>query len=178
LFVRYIVDRDNQKIDARMGNQSRIGHWEAGRIAQLALLGERELDICLMRRDQRTVYRNGYIQLANLTYQGEHLADYAGESVIIRYNPPDITTIFVYQLREGKKVFLTRAHAQGLETETPSYAEAKSLSWVLWDQGKAVSNQSILEELRDRDATIETLQRQKNKKQKPEKNQRLKVFLK
>lgn len=105
LFVRYIVDRYNQKIDARMGNQSRIGRWEAGRIAQLSLLGERELNICLMRRDQRTVYRNGYIQLANLIYQGEHLAGYAEESVIIRYNPRDITTIFVYQLREGKKSF-------------------------------------------------------------------------
>lgn len=166
LLVRYIVDRYNQKIDARMGNQSRIGRWEAGRIAQLALLGERELDICLMRRDQRTVYRNGYIQLANLTYQGEHLAGYAGESVIIRYNPRDITTIFVYQLREGKEVFLTRAHAQGLETETLSYAEAKSLSRSLREEGKAVSNRSILEEVRDRDATIETIQRQKQQKAK------------
>jgi putative transposase len=166
LFVRYIVDRYNQKIDARMVNQSRIGRWEAGRIAQLALLGERELDICLMRRAQRTVYRNGYIQLANLTYQGEHLGGYAGESVIIRYNPRDITTIFVYQLREGKEVFLTRAHAQGLETETLSYADTKSLSRCLREEGKAVSNRSILEEVRDRDATIETLQRQKKQKAK------------
>jgi putative transposase len=119
-----------------------------------------------MRRDQRTVYRNGYIQLANLTYQGEHLGGYAGESVIIRYNPRDITTIFVYQLREGKEVFLTRAHAQGLETEALSYADAKSLSRGLREEGKAVSNRSILEEVRDRDATIETVQRQKKQKAK------------
>jgi putative transposase len=166
LLVRYIVDRYNQQIDARMANQTRIGRWEAGRSTQLVLLGERELDICLMRRDQRTVYRNGYIQLANLTYQGEHLGGYAGESVIIRYNPRDITTIFVYQLREGKEVFLTRAHAQGLETETLSYADAKSLSRCLREEGKAVSNRSILEEVRDRDATIETLQCQKKQKAK------------
>ncbi|HEY9664784.1 MAG TPA: hypothetical protein V6C65_40615, partial [Allocoleopsis sp.] len=57
LLVRYLVDHYNQGIDARMGDQSRIGQWEAGRIAQLTLLGERELDLCLMRRDQRTVYR-------------------------------------------------------------------------------------------------------------------------
>jgi putative transposase len=84
LLVRYIVDHYNQAIDARMGDQSRIGRWEAGRIAQLRLMGERELDICLMRRDRRTVYRSGYLQFANLTYQGEHLAAYAGESVILR----------------------------------------------------------------------------------------------
>jgi putative transposase len=127
LLVRYIVDRYNQQIDAWMANQTRIGRWEAGRSAQLVLLGERDLDICLMRRDQRTVYRNGYIQLAKLTYQGEHLGGYAGENVIIRYNPRDITTVLVYQLRDGKEVFLTRAHAQGLETEILSYAEAKVL---------------------------------------------------
>ncbi|MGA7954553.1 MAG: Mu transposase C-terminal domain-containing protein, partial [Gloeobacterales cyanobacterium] len=94
LLVRYLVDHYNQAVDARMGNQSRMSRWEAGRIAQLRLLGERELDLCLMRRDRRTVYRSGYLQFANLTYQGEHLAAYAGESVIIRYNPRDITTIY------------------------------------------------------------------------------------
>lgn len=35
-----------------------MGRWEAGRIAQLLLLGDRELDVCLMRRDQRWVYRS------------------------------------------------------------------------------------------------------------------------
>jgi len=46
LLVRYLVDHYNQTLDARMGNQSRIGRWEAGRMAQLPLLGERELDLC------------------------------------------------------------------------------------------------------------------------------------
>lgn len=45
LFVRYLVDNYNQGLDARMKDQSRIGRWEAGRMAQLPLLGERELDI-------------------------------------------------------------------------------------------------------------------------------------
>jgi putative transposase len=37
LLVRYVVDHYNVAIDARMGNQTRIGRWEAGRIAQLSL---------------------------------------------------------------------------------------------------------------------------------------------
>ena len=45
-----------------------------------------------------TVYQSGYLQFANLTYQGEHLAAYAGESVILRDNPHDIPTSFIYQL--------------------------------------------------------------------------------
>ena len=164
LLVRYLVDNYNQGIDARMGDQSRIGRWEAGRIAQLSLLGERELDMCLMKRERRRVYRSGYIQFANLTYQGEHLAAYAGESVMIRYNPLDITTIFVYQLQGSKEVFLTRAHAQGWETETLSYKEAQAISKRRRTGGQALDNSSRLSEVRARDDKIKKLQRQKRKK--------------
>jgi putative transposase len=122
-------------------------------------MSDRELDLCLMRRDRRTVYRNGYIHFASPIYQEEHLAAYSGETVIVRYNPRDITTIFIYQLREGKEVFLTRAHAQGWETEILSYAEAKVMSQRKREKGKAISNLSMLEEVCDRDATIEALQR-------------------
>ncbi|HEY9664249.1 MAG TPA: Mu transposase C-terminal domain-containing protein [Allocoleopsis sp.] len=166
LLVRYLVDHYNQAIDARMGNQSRMGRWEAGRIAQLPLMGERELDICLMRRDRRTVYRNGYMQFANLTYQGEHLAAYAGESVVMRYNPRDITTVFIYQQQGGKEVFLTRAHAQGLETECLSYAEAQAIGRHIRASGRAISNKSVLNEVRNRDDVIEKLHRQKRCKAK------------
>jgi putative transposase len=165
LLVRYLVDTYNTRLDARMGDQSRIGRWETGRIAQLSLLGERELDICLMRRDRRSVYRSGYIQFANLVYQGEHLAAYAGEQVVVRYNPRDITTILIYQTQEAKEVFLTRAHAQGWETETLSYAEAQAISQRRREAGKAISNRSMLEEVRDRDIAVKSLRRQKKKKQ-------------
>ena len=164
LLVGYFVDHYNPTIDARMGDQSRIGRWEAGRIAQLPLLGERELDVCLMRRDRRIVYRSGYLQFANLTYQGEHLAAYAGESVVLRYDPRDITTIFIYEVKESKEVFLTRAHAQGWETETLSYAEAQALSHRKREAGKAISNRSMLEEVRDRDRRVKQVQRQQRQK--------------
>jgi len=164
LLVRYLVDHYNQLVDARMGDQSRIGRWESGRIAQLALLGERELDLCLMRRDQRTVYRSGYLQFASLTYQGEHLAGYAGERVILRYNPRDITTVYVYQLQDNKEVFLTRAHAMGWETETLSYREAQALSQRRREAGRTISARSMLEEVRDRDRRVKQVQRQQRQK--------------
>lgn len=166
LLVRYIVDRYNQSIDARMGGQTRLGRWESGCIAQLPLLGERELDICLMRRARRTVYRSGYIQFANLIYQGEHLAGYAGESVVVRYNPRDITTVLIYQQQGAKDVFLTRAHAQGLETETLSLAEASAISARQRKAGQAVTNQSLLLEVRARDIALDSIQTQKKRQQK------------
>jgi putative transposase len=164
LLVRYIVDRYNQGLDARMGDQTRVGRWEAGLTVQLPLLSDRELDICLMRRERRRVYRGGYLQFANLSYRGEHLAGYGGEEVIIRYNPRDITTVLVYQPDGKGERFVARAHATGLETEALSYREAQAISQRLRKIGKAITNESMLFEVRDRDAKVEQLRREKRRK--------------
>lgn len=162
--VRYIADRYNQGIDPRTGDETRLGRWESARLAQLPLLGERELDICLMRRDRRVVYRGGYIQFANLNYRGEHLEGYTGSWVVLRYNPRDITSILIYREDGGKDLFLSRAHATGLETEVLSYAEAQAMSRRLRQAGKTISNQSMFEEVRSRDREIEEQQRRKTKR--------------
>jgi len=149
LLVRFIVDKYNQSIDARLGDQSRFQRWEAGLIAIPNLISERDLDICLMKQTRRTIYRNGYLQFENLTYQGVNLAGYAGENVILRYDPRDITTILVYRIEGGKEVFLARAYAQDLQTEEFSLDEAKASSRKVREAGKTVSNRSILAEVRD-----------------------------
>lgn len=131
----------------------------------LPLMSDRELDICLMRRERRHVYRGGYLQFANLSYQGEHLAGYSGEEVIIRYDPWDITTVLVYQQTSKGEQFVARAHASGLETETLSYREAQAISGRLRRLGKAITNESVLFEVRDRDAVVEKLRREKRRKQ-------------
>jgi putative transposase len=169
LLVRYIVDRYNQGIDARMANQTRIGRWEAGRIAQLALLGERELDICLMRRERRTVYRGGHIQFAGLVYRGEYLGGYAGESMVVRYTPRDITTVLVYRLEGGKEVFLTRAHAADLETEDLPLAEAQAIGRRLRAAGREVTNRSVLAEVSSRDAEVSASKKTRKSPSKGEK---------
>lgn len=131
----------------------------------LPLMSDRELDICLMRRERRQVYRGGYLQFANLSYRGEHLAGYGGEEVIIRYDPWDITTVLVYQHTSKGEQFVARAHASGLETETLSYREAQAISGRLRRIGKAITNESVLLEVRDRDAVVEELRREKRRKQ-------------
>lgn len=157
--VRYLVERYNQGIDARIGDQTRLGRWEAGSLVQLALLSDRELDICLMRRDRRVVYRGGYIQFANLSYRGEYLEGYIGSWVVLRYNPRDITSILIYREEGGKDIFLSRAHASGLETESLSYAEAQAMSRRLRQAGRAISNASIFHEVRSRDQEVEEQRR-------------------
>ncbi len=152
LIVRFIVDQYNQSIDARMGDQTRYQRWEAGLRGQPELIAERELDICLMKVARRTVQRGGHLQFENVMYRGEYLEGYAGDTVILRYDPRDITTIWVYRQEKHQEVFLTRAHAQELETEQLSLDEAKASAKRLRNAGKTISNQSILQEVIEREA--------------------------
>jgi putative transposase len=165
LIVRYIVDNYNQRIDKRMGDQTRYQRWEAGLIASPDLISERDLDICLMKQTNRTIYRDGYIRFENLMYKGEYLAGYAGESVVLRYDPRDITTVLVYRKEQGKEVFLTRAFAQDLETETLSIEEVKASHKKIREKGKAISNLSILEEVRERDIFVKKKTKKDRQKQ-------------
>ena len=167
MLVRYIVDNYNQRLDARMGDQTRFQRWESGLIAAPDLLSERDLDICLMKQTRRQIQRGGYLQFENLMYRGELLAGYAGESVVLRYDPRDITTILVYRIEGDKEVFIARAYAQDLETEELSLDEAKASSRKVREAGKAVSNRSILAEVRERE-TFQTQKKTKKERQKVE----------
>lgn len=165
--VRYLVDNYNQRLDARMGDQTRFQRWEAGLLAMPPLISERDLDICLMKQSKRIIQRGGYLQFGNFMYRGEYLAGYAGESVVLRYDPKDITRLLVYRNEGSKEVFLARAVAQDLEAEELSLDEAKASSLKLREAGKAVTNRSILEEVRDRD-TFVTQKKTKKERQKAE----------
>lgn len=125
-----------------MGGQTRFQRWEAGLPEVPDVINERHLDNCLMKAARRSVQRGGHLQFENLIYRGEYLAGYAGETVSLRFDPNDITTILVYRQEDNRDVFLARADAQGLETEQLSY-EAKASSGRLRAAGKALSNEAI-----------------------------------
>ena len=167
LLVRYIVDNYNQRIDARMGDQTRYQRWEAGLLSTPHLISDRELDICLMKQTNRSIYRDGYIRFENLIYKGENLAGYAGEQVVLRYDPSDITQVLVYRREQRKDVFIARAFAQDLETETLSLEEIKASNKRIRDKGKTISNHSILEEVKERDIFVskKTTKKEKRKQE-------------
>ena len=169
LLVRYIVDNYNQRLDARTKEQSRFQRWEAGLPALPGRVEERDLDICLMKKTRRSIYKGGYISFENITYRGDYLAAYAGESVVLRYDPRDITTVWVYRLEKGKEVLLSAAHALDWETEQLSLEEAKAASRRLRSASKKLGNKSILAEVRDRDNFIK--QKKKSHKQRKKEEQ-------
>ncbi|GCL44160.1 transposase-like Mu [Dolichospermum planctonicum] len=167
LLVRYIIDNYNQRLDARTKEQSRFQRWEAGLPALPKIVKERELDVCLMKKTRRSIYKGGYLSFENIMYRGDYLAAYAGESVLLRYDPRDITTVWVYRIDKGKEELLSAAHALNWETEQLSLEEAKAASRKVHSVGKTLSNKSILAEIHDRDTFI----KQKKKTQKERKKE-------
>ncbi|MBS3030371.1 MAG: Mu transposase C-terminal domain-containing protein [Dolichospermum sp. DET50] len=167
LLVRYIIDNYNQRLDARTKEQSRFQRWEAGLPALPKIVKERELDVCLMKKTRRSIYKGGYLSFENILYRGDYLAAYAGESVVLRYDPRDITTVWVYRIDKGKEELLSAAHALDWETEQLSLEEAKAASQKVRSVGKTLSNKSILAEIHDRDTFI----KQKKKTQKERKKE-------
>lgn len=157
ILVRYIVDEYNQHTDARSGNQSRLQRWEGGLMVDPYLYDELELAICLMKQERRIVQKYGCIQFENLTYRAEHLRGRAGEVITVRFDPDDITTIFVYQRNaDGTEEFIDYAHAQGLETERLSLRELEAKNKRRREAGEEI-NDSVLEAMLDRDAFAENL---------------------
>ncbi|HEY9628617.1 MAG TPA: Mu transposase C-terminal domain-containing protein [Coleofasciculaceae cyanobacterium] len=161
-----------------MGDQIRVDRWEAGLLKQPPVLPERELDICLMKQTRRIIYRGGYLQFENLTYQSDELAAFAGETVVLRYDPRDITRILVYRreaehdtqgaLISAKETFLAPAIAEDLETEKLSLEEAQANSRRIREQGKTVDNQSMLDEIHDREAFVGQRKKSRRERQKEE----------
>ncbi|NEP45109.1 MAG: hypothetical protein F6K35_40195 [Okeania sp. SIO2H7] len=147
--MRYIADHYNQRPDARSQRESRMERWKSKCIAMGVPPEERSLDVLLMRQDERRVYQGGYVRFANLVYRGEYLAGYAGEKVALRYDPRDITTLYVYRAEGGYDTFLTRAHAMNLEAERLSLIDAKAIARRLRESRREINNPAILNEIRD-----------------------------
>lgn len=165
LVVRFVVDKYNQSIDARIGDQTRFQRWEAGLIADPEVLPERQLDICLMKQARRQIQRGGYIRFENINYKGTYLEGHAGQTICLRYDPRDITSILVYRKDKGQDVFLARAHAQGLELDRLTLDEAKASAKSLRAKGKSLHNESILQEVIERDAATKKATRKQRQRQ-------------
>jgi putative transposase len=110
----YLVDNYNQQPDPRTRanpfapEQSRMARWEAGLKTPPVVIKPRELDICLMQTDERTVYDGGYVKFENLLYKGENLGQHAGDTVFLKFDPRDITMLLVYSRRNGRERFIAR----------------------------------------------------------------------
>ena len=85
------------------------------------------LDVCQIEEVSRRIQRGGYLMFESLRYRGDNLAVYAGENVILKFDPRNILTLSVYRRQGDTDVFLGRAHSQDWETEKLSLDEVKAM---------------------------------------------------
>ncbi|MGF1987930.1 MAG: Mu transposase C-terminal domain-containing protein [Nostoc sp. ZfuVER08] len=174
VLVGYIVNEYNPHTDGRMKDQSRIGRWEAGLMTEPYLYNELDLAICLMKQERRKVQKYGCIQFENLTYRADHLRGRDGETIALRYDPADVTTLLVYEINaDGTEEFLDYAHAQGLETEHLSLRELKAINKRLKEASEEINNDSILEAMLDRQAFVEQTVKQNRKQRRQAANEQV-----
>ncbi len=167
ILVRYIVKEYNAHTDARSENQSRFMRWEAGLMIEPPLYEKLDLAIALMKAERRRVGKYGTIQFESLTYRAEHLRGREGKVVALRYDPDDITTLFVYQVHEdGTEEFLDYAHAQGLEVERLSVREHQAIKKRLREASEEINNETIQAMLEREEWTEETIKRNRQQRRK------------
>lgn len=126
--VLYIVNQYNQQSFSKDLHHTRTQRWEAGLVKfppDVPL--ERSLDICLPKTGNRVVQNSGCVQFEGWIYRDAGLSSHIGESVHLRYNPSNITTILVYQQQGGEENFLARACIQHFHEESLSLDDARAI---------------------------------------------------
>jgi putative transposase len=128
LIIHYIVNHYNQQSFSKDLHHTRTERWEAGLVKfPPDVPPERSLDICFPRTRNRIIQKGGQLRFEGQSYRDDYLSSHAGESVFLRFNPSNITSVLVYQEQGYEEHFLARACIQNFHEESLSLADAKAI---------------------------------------------------
>ncbi|MBW4539148.1 MAG: Mu transposase C-terminal domain-containing protein [Myxacorys chilensis ATA2-1-KO14] len=128
MLARYFCDDYNHAPYPKDPRDTRFERWFRGMGNKLPdPLDERELDVCLMKEEQRVVQAHGSVYFETLTYRCEALRSRRGEYVTLSYDPDHILTLYIYSQATGDEAgeFIGYAHAINLDTQDLSLDELK-----------------------------------------------------
>lgn len=133
-------------------------------------LNERELDICLMKEEQRVVQAHGSVYFENLTYRCEELRSLQGQYVTLSYDPDHILTLYIYSQATGDQVgeFIGYAHAINMDTQNLSLDELKQLNKLRSHVKRANTNYDALLALGKRQKRTEGRKQEQKEQQRSE----------
>lgn len=133
-------------------------------------LNERDLDVCLMKEEQRVVQAHGSVYFENLTYRCEELRSFQGEYVTLRYDPDHILTLYIYRQGTGDEEgeFVGHAHAINMDIQDLSLDELKQLNKVRSTAKRSHSNYDALLALDQRQKLVEQRKQEKKERQRSE----------
>lgn len=151
--------------------ETRFERWFKGMGKKLPEpLPERELDVCLMKEEQRVVQAHGSVYFENLTYRCEELRSLKGEYVTLTYDPDHVLTLYIYSQATGDQSgeFIGYAHAINMDTQDLSLDELKQLNKVRSTARRERSNFDALVALDQRQQLVEQRKQEKKERQRAE----------
>jgi len=171
ILASYFCDDYNHQPYPRDPRDTRFERWFRGMGNKLPEpLNERDLDICLMKEEQRVVQAHGSVYFANLTYRCEELRPLKGEYVTLTYDPDHVLTLYVYRQSTDDKAdeFIGYAHAINLDTQDLSLDEIKQLNKARSSAKREHSNFDALVSLDKRQKLVEERKQQQKERQRSE----------
>ncbi len=171
ILAGYFCDNYNHQPYPKDPRDTRFERWFKGMGNRLPEpLNERDLDICLMKEEQRVVQAHGSVYFENLTYRCEELRSLKGEYVTLAYDPDHILTLYIYSQTTGDKAgeFIGYAHAINMDTQDLSLDELKQLNKVRSSAKRSHSNYDALVSLDKRQKLVEQRKQEKKERQRSE----------
>jgi putative transposase len=151
--------------------ETRYERWFRGMGNKLPeVIDERNLDICLMKEQQRVVQAHGSVYFENLTYRCEELRSLKGEYVTLRYDPDHILTLYAYRQATNDEVeeFIGYAHAINMDMQDLSLDELEQLNKIQSKAKREHSNYNALLALDRRQKLGEKRKQEKKERQRSE----------
>ncbi len=128
ILAAYFCDDYNHQPYPKDPRDTRYEKWLRGMGGKLPeQLNERELDILLMKEEQRVVQAHGSIYFETLTYRCEELKPFIGQYVTVNYDPDHVLTLYIYTQATGDRSgeFIGCAHAINMDIQDSSLYELK-----------------------------------------------------
>lgn len=168
VLAAYFCDDYNHQPYTKDARDTRFERWFRGMGNKLPEpLNERDLDILLMKEEQRVVQAHGSVYFGNLTYRCEELLPFRGEYVTLTYDPDHVLTLYIYTQAIGDRSgeFIGCAHAINLDTQDLSFDELKQLNKVRSTAKREHSNYDALMALDTRQKLVEERKQEKKERQ-------------
>jgi putative transposase len=171
ILASYFCDDYNHQPYPKDPLDTRYERWFRGMGNKLPEpMNERELDVCLMKEEQRAVQAHGSVYFENLTYRCEELRSLKGEYVTLTYDPDHILTLYIYRQSTGDEAgeFIGYAHAINMDTQDLSLDELKQLNKARSSAKREHSNFDALVSLDKRQKLVEERKQEKKARQRSE----------
>ena len=168
ILAAYFCDDYNHQPYTKDARDTRFERWFRGMGSKVPEpLNERELDILLMKEEQRIVQAHGSVYFGNLTYHCEELLPFRGEYVTLTYDPDHILTLYIYSQATGDRSgeFIGYAHARNMDTQDLSLDDLKQLNKVRSTAKRKHSNYDALMALDIRQKLVEERKQEKKERQ-------------